>query len=447
MAAGLTPRGSNSVANFDSAAAMLKALGRFLHGKDFPALGLRKAAPVIPLVNLLPRGARESVYRWSGWSEALPARRLGRVRSEAITRWVTSQYPMRRSHAVAIGSSNGAALHLWAALGIPWLPQTFLIPVRHPGLDVDDPRAAREWAREPARGLLDRNSDLQLHHMHDPVQDRLMLARMTYFRVKLLRLGEAYERFLVERLEPGGTIVLVDCRRRWPTTRVQNRHVFQLGAMGGLEPDEVHRRWDAPEPDAESPEAEWGFEAALADDVARIAQRRGFRVRRLAFVEPEHVSPLVAELYRWWYRRRHIESGRLLVESFILLEPYWTLRTGSVPFWTKFAVEPDAAWLERYLEEADSYDEILVMLFSHGVDSPGLAPIERWRSIIERAARGGFVGVDEARFPRDFSAFVRYHADLELLRPRYPLPAPLRLTELDRFLERQGSRFRVEWSP
>jgi hypothetical protein len=269
---------------------------------------------------------------------------------------------------------------------------------------------------------------------------------MTYFRVKLLRLGEAYERFLAERLDPGGTIFVVDCRRRWPTTLVGERHVFQVGAMGGAEPDEVLRRWPAPRTDAERPEAEWGFAAALADDVERVAERSGLRVRRLAFVEPEHLSPLVAELYRWWYAQRRIESRRLLVESFILLEPYWTLRTGSVPFWTKFAVEPDAAWLERYLDEVDVYDDIRVMLFSHGVDSLGLAPIERWRAIIGRASRGGFVGVDERRFPRDFATFVRYHDELERLAPRYPLPGPLQLTELDRFLEEHSSRFRVDWA-
>ena len=425
---------------------MLQALARFLHGKDFPALGMGAAATAVPLVNLLPRGARESVYRWSGWNEALPARRLRRVRSEAITQWAASQYPKRRYPAVAVGSSNGAAVHLWAALGIPWLPQTFLIPVRHPGLDIDDPQAGLRWARGPARDLLAANPDLELHHMHDPVQDRLMLARMTYFRVKLLRLGEAYEPFLAERLDPGGTIFLVDCGRRWPTTLAQDRHVFQVGAMGGVEPDEVLRRWPAPEPDGDRPEAEWGFASTVEEDVARVANDRGFRVRRLAFVEPEHLSPLVAELYRWWYRQRRIESRRLLVESFILLEPYWALRTGSVPFWTKFAVEPDAAWLERYLDEVGAYDEIRVMLFSHGVDSLGLAPIERWRGIIDRAGRGGFVGVDEERFPRDFATFVRYHDELERLRPRYPLPGPLHLTELDRFLDEQGSRFGVDWS-
>ena len=73
----------------------------------------------------------------------------------------------------------------------------------------------------------------------------------------------------------------------------------------------------------------------------RFARERGYRVRRIVFEEPEHPSPLVADLYRRWYEERGLPANRLLIESFILLEPYWALRTGSVPFWTKFNMEPD----------------------------------------------------------------------------------------------------------
>lgn len=55
-------------------------------------------------------------------------------------------------------------------------------------------------------------------------------------------------------------------------------------------------------------------------------------MRRLIFTVPEDVSPLVADLYRWWYHARGVPGLRLLVDSFILMEPWWTPRTGSVPF-------------------------------------------------------------------------------------------------------------------
>lgn len=109
---------------------------------------------------------------------------------------------------------------------------------------------------------------------------------------------------------------------------------------------------------------------------------------------------LVADFFRAWYRRRRLLAERLVVANFILMEPYWTLRTGSVPFWTVFDVEPSAARLESYLAGTDAYDEIYLWRFPHGVRSAGRASVERWRSVLARARkRGGFLGQDLGRYP------------------------------------------------
>jgi hypothetical protein len=459
------------VVSFDSSAAMLRALGACLRGRDFPVAGalpryLEPAMrPVAAAVNALPDALREAVYTFSGGGEAVPPERLGEVRAEEVSRWVVGHHPRRKYPAVAIGSSNGALVHLCGALGIPWLPQTFLVTVRRrSGVSPDEPARDLEWGRKAARALLEANPELALHQMLDPNQDRLMARRMAYFRLKRLKLGGTFERFLEGNLAEGGTIFLAECDLRWPTTRVGERHVFQFGGLGGASPEEYLRgserveeyldrygvplrRWEAPEPDGESPEAEWGFEPALREDVERFAEARGYRLRRIVFEEPEHPSPLVADLYRWWYGRRGLPTDRLLVESFILMEPYLALRTGSVPFWTVFNTDPSAEAVERYLDGARAYDHIRVMLFSHGVESAGVAPIERWRSILDRAKkRGEFVGVDERRYPKDFAAFVRYHADLKKVPARYPLPEPLAPEEIDAFLEEAGGRYPVRWA-
>jgi len=388
------------------------------------------SAGLLGLVNRLPEGLREQLYIYSGWSEATPPGKLATVRSEALAGWVVGHYPRRQYPAVLVGSSNGAMVHLAAALGIPWLPQTLLLPVRQRGIHPDEPADDLAAMAGPARALLAANPDLVLHHMHDANQDRLMIQRMTYFRVKRLRLGAAYERFLVERLQPGGTVFLVECTLTWPTTKVRDRHVFQHGALGGATVQEAHRgservadylrrysshrrRWEPPPPDADRPEAEWGFDPALGEDVERFAAERGYRVRRISFEQPEDLSRLVADLYRDWYRRRGLPAERLLVESFILLEPWLALTTGSVPLWLVFNTEPSLAAIHRYLDSADPYDEIRMSLFSHGVESVGLPTIGQWRSVLQRAGKiGSFLGVDEQAFPRDFATLVRYHQAL-----------------------------------
>jgi hypothetical protein len=454
------------IANFDSASAMLRMLARFLRGRDFARLG--GTAPPLealaPVVNALPRQVREQLYIWSGWAEASPPQHLVSIRAEDIAGWAVNRYPRRRYPAAMLGSSNGALVHLCAALGIPWLPQTVLIPVRRSGVHPDEPRQDCEWGREHAPPLLEANPEWQLHHMHDANQDRLMIQRMTYFRVKWRRLAAAYERFLENMLEPGATIFLVDCQLAWPTLQVAERHYFQMGAHGGATPEEYldgsqrvehylrrygsrRHRWLYPEPDAERPEAEWGFEPALREDVERLAWRRGYRVRRIAFDRPEDTSPMVADLYRWWYAERRLPANRLLVESFIVMEPYWSLRTGAVPFWTVFNVERSAEALEQYLGAREPFDEIGLMLFSHGVDSVGLASVERWRAALRRTRyRAVLLGVDERAYPRDFGVYVRYSAELRRqIVARYPLPGPLGLEQLDRFLQRTEGRYAVRW--
>ncbi|MDP8905562.1 MAG: hypothetical protein M3N29_09690 [Chloroflexota bacterium] len=234
------------VADFDSTTSMINALGAVLHEREFPLVGVMPEALlpllklVAPAVDRLPVELREKLWAWSGWLEAIPADRTDEIDGEAVSDWFTERFDdTRRYPVIFVGSANGAIVHVAAALGAPWLPQNFLVPVRHGGEGhSDDPRASLEWAREPARRLLDANPDLALHQMHDPNQDRPMLNHMSFFRLKRMRLGNAYRRFIERTLAPGGTIVVVDCARRWPGTTVQDRHVFQFGGMGAVTPEE-----------------------------------------------------------------------------------------------------------------------------------------------------------------------------------------------------------------
>jgi hypothetical protein len=444
---------SAHVADFDSASAMLQATARFLCGRGFPALGMpRRLEPLAIAANLLPRSLRRLIYIEGGRKEAIPTSRLSEVREDALAEWATRLYPQRGYPAIAIGSSNGAVVHLCAALGIPWLPQTVLIPVRQEAAGPDEPGKAMEFGWRHAGALLKANPGLQLHHMHDPNQDRLMLQRMTYFRVKRLRLGTAYEQFVRRTLAPGGTIVLVDCRLRWPATRVGDRHFFQFGGHGGATLSDYFEgsartkeflerqgsavdRWDPPEPDDEVPEAEWGFERTLGEDVERLARQHGYRVLWLTFDAPEDLAAPVADIYRRWYADTGASAQRLLAESFILLDPWLSVRTRTVPFWTPFSVERSVRSLERYLESADPYDEVLASLFAHGVESIGIARPEHWQRAMRRARKqSGFLGTRPGAFPEDFAVFARFYKEFKAMPVRCAAPASLALAEAERLI-------------
>jgi hypothetical protein len=124
----------------------------------------------------------------------------------------------------------------------------------------------------------------------------------------------------------------------------------------------------------------------------------------------------------------------------------WTLRTASVPFWMKFNMEPSLDWVKDYLSKAEIYDEIFMILFSHGVESVGLPSIDQWGEVFKYARqRGEFIGT-VADFPRNFMTLIRYYTDLKrVISARYPIPGTLALEQLDKFIEQTGDRFPVQW--
>jgi len=411
-------------------------------------------------VQRLPRPVVEEAYRRAGWLDAIPAGHLRQVRSEALAAWVTGQYPRRRYPVIFVGSSNGAVAHLAAALGVPWLPQTLLLAVRAGRRDPDDP-AADMRALEPAgRQLVQANPGLALHHMHDPVHDRLMIGRMAYFRVKFLRLPRAYQEFIARYLAPGGTIVLVDCELSWPVTTVGERHYFQFGAAGGVTAGEFAHggprvaeflgrqgagrdRWYPPPTDRDAPEAEWGLARPLGDDVAAAAAELGLSLDRLRLTQPEDASPLIAGLFRDWYAGHGLPVNRLLVSSFVVMDPVLTMRTGQVPYWALFGVRPSLDRLAAYLSHVAQYDEIRLTVFPHGVESIGLPSVSEWQAVTERARQfGELVAVDPARYPRHFRAIPGFHRELSRL-PRMPSPPPLGWDQARRYLTAHAAAHQV----
>ncbi|OIB58735.1 hypothetical protein [Natrialba sp. SSL1] len=460
---GSTPPG---LPNFDSTTVFVRAAASALRGEEFPALGMFPSwlLPVAARLNSLPRRARTGIYTTGGANEGVSPVELGNVDVERFRQWVVDQYPDRGYPAVIVGSSNGAAVHLAALLGVPWLPQTFLVPVSR-SLPPDAIHADLEWGAEHAEPFLAANPDVSLHQMHDPNQDRLMVSKLAYFRTKSRRLGDAYEEFIETVLASDGTIITLECEYDWPAVRIDDRHTYQVGGLGGLDPETYYEgdeaiaefleqqganrdRWYTPEPDERVPEAEWGFDPALGEDIDRFAGENGYDVRRLQFDEPHELSPFVADRYRERYAELDRPVDRLFVQSFALVEPWWTLRTGSIPYWTPFNTAPDAAQLDSYLDGVEPYDEIWATLFAHGVDSAGLGSIDRWRSVLSRARdQYGFVGVDETEFPYDIETHVRYHEDLpETIRARYAHPAPMTFDRFDSIADDAASAAGLEWT-
>jgi hypothetical protein len=459
-------RGSRYLTDFDSSVNTVRAVGSYLDGKGHGALSMGPSSRILAdvVATSPPDRVRAAIFRVMGLGQGLPLDRARRIDVDVLDGWVTRQYGPGPFPVVVVGSTSGGVVHLAAALGAPFLPQTTLTSVRDLATRPDDAAGTMHALAPTTRLIASNNPRVAVYHMHDPAQDRPMLEGMAYMRIKRQRLGRPYERFLEERLAPGGTIIQVECTRDWRTHAVGDRAYFQFGCLGGVPEEEYHdsgeriaryleqedapvRRWEPPEMDARRPEAEWGWDPALGEDVARVAERFGYTVRRLVAPEPQDHSAMVADLYRWWYRHLGDEGNRLLVESYVQWDPLWVLRTRSVPFWCRFNMEPTYAELERYLADVEPYDEIYVNLFSQGIESPGVVPVAPWERLVKQQARrkAEVIGVDRDTYPLDAGSTLRYHKAFRSIPVREPLPGHLEPAEIDRFLAESGRTYTASW--
>ncbi len=415
-----------AVAAFDSASAMHASVAAALRGQSFPHLGQGNlAAWATRIGGRAPWPVLRGIYARFGAAEGLRPQQLQTVDLAAVAGWLGDQVPARRYPAVLLGSSNGALAHLAGAMQVPWLPGTVLVPVRRTG-DPSDVEAAMRFGIDVAAPLLDRNPDIVLHHMHDQVQDELMAAKMAYLRVKWASLPEAYARFLTDRLAPHAPVILVEDTSTWPVVRVGDRHVFQPGAQGGVDPEEYLRRPRTPTTDETAPEAEWGAAPGFGAGIARWCAEHGHPLVTLRYRGPQAPAHAVATVVRAWYRGRGENDQRLLVPSFVLGDPWLTINTASVPFWTFFSVQPALAALQDHLARSEPYREAYVMLFEHGADSLGIAPPQDWERVLADAGvRLDFLRLDRSRFPHDISFLARYGPALDGLSRARLLWSPL----------------------
>ncbi|GAA1802470.1 hypothetical protein [Nesterenkonia flava] len=234
-------KGAQMVTDFECSINAVRAAASFLRGDDHGAMSTGPSSRVLAkLATLPPARARAEAFLGAAMMQGLALEQAREIDVDLIDTWVTEQYGPGPFPAVLIGTPNGAAYHLSAALGVPFLPQTPLVSVKDSGTHVDDPVEAMEALAPTAQLIAQNNPRVKVYHMHDPAQDRPMMQQLAFMRLKRLSLGPVYEQFLRERLAPGGTVIQLENTRDWRTTSTGERTLFQFGCLGGVPEEEFH---------------------------------------------------------------------------------------------------------------------------------------------------------------------------------------------------------------
>jgi hypothetical protein len=450
-------------ASLDSATYILDTLAGFLEGKDarvalpLPEKVIRWVGlPLLRALNQLPVNMRSRLAAWAGTSEAIKPEQVAEIDTEEVAADIVTRYPgEQRYPVIALGSANGGLAYAFAALRIPWLPQTFLSLVERE-IDEDNLVQDFDFGRQWGPSFLDRNPGAALYQMHDPSNDRLMAQRMAYFRWKYTRLPAAYQSFLRDRLEPGGTILIVECDDYWPVAQASDRQFYQVGGYGAVRWEEYHqggervreflRRYGSehekfivPTADARAPEAEWGFDERLRPDIERFAAENASQTMRLIFTDGDRLSVKMADFYRQWYKQCDMPTDQLFIGMFTQMDHMWVMRTGTIPLWLTFNGENSLETAKSFVNERE-FRKVYLSLFSNTVRSIGVPPAEAWVDALSGEGRDlHLAGVDPDAFPVDLPALIKFYTDLHDMEPfRFAVPEPPPFDDFVAFIRQHG---------
>jgi hypothetical protein len=425
----VSPEGTGSV--------LLAAAARALRGADCADLGRRPAAA---RVARMPRRVRRRVAARVAGGTALAPERVGEVDADRVADWVVDHYPARSYPAVVLGSPHGAAVHLAAALGAPWLPTGFDLEVGWPWGGADDPVGALAHGTRLAAPLLAGNPEVRLRQVHDPLTRGALCGASVAFAVRWCRLPGAYRRFLDACLRPGAVVLLLRDARTWPVLDTGAGHSFQVGGpAGGLDPadyrpgGQVLARllyeaggdadgWRSPG-EAGYADAEHGVEAGFEASLRRWTAHRGVPLHHVLFSRPEALSAATADVYRGWLRAAGKSGDRCVVSGGRLLDPWQVLRAGLVPYWCEGAGRRVVSGAEWWLAGSEPFTSVDVLPGGAGCACPELAGLSQWSAVASFGRRRGVVDRVTARgYP--VTAVATCHATSVLRGHGCDLPPP-----------------------
>jgi hypothetical protein len=361
------------------------------NGKDLdrvPLLGRRGAAP---------RELRVKALACDAGAEALGAESAGQVDADAVASWMTAQYPAARYPAVVLGSPHGAAVHLAAALGAPWLPTGFTVTVSWPEGDAGDWVGACRYGRVVADRILAANPGVTVRQIHDPLSRGPLCGSTLTLQVRWRTLPPAYQSFLRGRLEPAGASMLIRDTRTWPVVDCGPGHTFQIGSPANgwdIGDYSIHnpsfRRllwsigvnsWSTPPAGVPLHYAETAGEPEFEQSLRRTTAADGEASHRVLYQRPGVLSACVADIYREWLSREFNSGQHCVVETGGLMDPGQVLAAGLVPYWCESAARRTADAAEWWLAGSSPFESITVLPQPPGTDCDANAGAALWRSI------------------------------------------------------------------
>lgn len=343
--------------------------------------------------------------------------------------------------AIVIGAGlGGAAAHLAASLGGPFLPQAFVYSLRRGSPDGDVQRYFN-LSHALALRLAERCPELLTIQHYDPVHDGWLTRSINHLRLKLLALPLLYQNFIRQRLAPGGSIVYLECTAPWQRYRVGPRSVFQVGGWGDLSPDDflsaseilrayAHRAglscwdWRLPGYPLEAGrESEWGCETEFSESLQSFCHRWDIPLLRIRCSDPHDYSRLAFFVRQAQLTSQGITPAGVQVEIFSQFDVTAAQRAALLPLWLVFNTHTSLEFLQRMRPHFPPGKPVFfasLATFSH---TPDLVPWKKWEAALQ-GLDWRLSGARPSHYPADARAVVAWAKPLRAWAAAHPQPTP-----------------------
>jgi len=447
-------------ASDSSSGATVLAAAAALSGEMFHPLAERRGmAWALRLANALPEWLIRQEMGWVANRMGLHPRRAKTLYADHLAAWNVAQYdflpPSRQFESIILGAPSGAAAHLAACLGVPFLSHTFLAPFRSAG-DPDNIFTYQRRGQALAEPILANNPGLHGVIHFDPVHDRQVVGTVMQLRLKLLEIPHSYIDFIQQRLVPGGTLILLNNTQSWGQYTVADRLTLQVGGPGGLrDSDYLHGRvylnawlgeqgskhrggWRLPLVWNSQSESEWGTHPRFASAVNRFARHYGMKIRSINGGHVHDFSRLALFGWQKLYEHLRVDPVAVLVDSFAQINASAPLHAPVLPLWMPGNRTDSREFLAEMAPTFPVHLPILFQPWPSLSPGPDIVKTEEWDKAL-RGREGRWLGADPRHYPVDPLAPVRFTPALIdwIDEHAQPLARHLRLTEFEEIFRGQ----------
>ncbi len=341
-------------------------------------------------------------------------------------------------------SLSGAVTYLSLSLGGLFLPQAFVMTLKH-GAKSGNVQEYLHRSMDQALRIADSNPGLMTIQHYDPVHDGWMTRFVNHVRCKLLDLPAAYQEFIRARLEPGGAVVYLEGGATWLRYRLGPRSVFQMGGWGAITPEEflegsdrlrayarksglAYTDWKLPDyPLERGPESEWGSEPGLGEALERFCRQEQFRFIRISLPHPHDFSRLAFSTAEKLIEDQGETPAGVLVEMFSQFDATSARQGGLLPLWLVFNTEDSRQFLQEMTPRFPAGKPVFFSPLSTFSMTPDLVPFKKWEEVLQ-GHEWINIGARRSHYPADARALVHWADPLREWVREHPQPVRGRIS-------------------